>query len=36
MPVCGPAFTEISPKSAAVGTLRIANIVKYIEMLQAK
>jgi mono/diheme cytochrome c family protein len=36
MPVWGPVFNAISPKSDAVGTLRIANIVKYIETLQAK
>ena len=36
MPVWGPILSEISPKSEAVGTLRIANIVKYIESLQVK
>ncbi len=36
MPVWGPIFSEISPKSEAVGALRVANIVKYIETLQVK
>ncbi|HVP00771.1 MAG TPA: c-type cytochrome [Bryobacteraceae bacterium] len=36
MPVWGPIFTEISPKSDAVGALRVTNIVRYIETLQAK
>lgn len=36
MPVWGPIFTEISPKSDAVGALRVTNIVRYIETLQVK
>lgn len=36
MPVWGPVLSEISPKSEAIGALRIANIVKYIETLQVK
>jgi mono/diheme cytochrome c family protein len=36
MPVWGPILSEISPKSEALGALRIANLVKYIETLQEK
>jgi len=36
MPVWGPYLSYVSPKSEAVGALRIANIVKYIETLQAR
>lgn len=36
MPVWGPILSEISPKSEAVGALRVANIVNYIETLQVK
>jgi len=36
MPVWGPYLSYVSPKSEAVGALRIANIVKYIETLQVK
>lgn len=36
MPVWGPILSEISPKSDAIGALRIANIAKYIETLQVK
>jgi len=34
MPIWGPFFSELSPKSEALGTLRITNIVKYIQSLQ--
>jgi len=36
MPIWGESFSEISPKGEAIGTLRIANIVKYIASLQVK
>jgi len=36
MPIWGESFAEISPKGEAIGTLRIANIVKYIASLQVK
>jgi len=36
MPVWGPFFSDVSPKSDALGTLRITNIVTYIESLQVK
>jgi mono/diheme cytochrome c family protein len=36
MPVWGPFFTELSPRGEAIGTLRITNIVNYIESLQLK
>jgi mono/diheme cytochrome c family protein len=36
MPIWGPIFTEISPRSEALGTLRITNVVRYLESIQAK
>jgi hypothetical protein len=36
MPIWGPFFSELSPKSEALGTLRITNIVSYIQSLQIK
>ena len=36
MPVWGSIFSELSPKSDTMSALRIANIVNYIETLQAK
>jgi mono/diheme cytochrome c family protein len=36
MPVWGAFFSELSPKSEAMATLRVTNIVKYIESLQVK
>lgn len=36
MPIWGPFFTELSPSSEALGTLRITNIVTYIQSLQFK
>jgi hypothetical protein len=29
-------FFEISPKSEAIGALRVVNVVKYIQSLQVK
>jgi len=36
MPIWGPFLANVSPKSDALGVLRVANIVKYIESLQVK
>ena len=36
MPIWGTIFSELSPKSEALGTLRITNIVRYIQSLQVK
>ena len=36
MPIWGTFFSDLSPKSEAIGTLRITNIVTYIRSLQAK
>lgn len=36
MPVWGPILSDLSPKSEGMSALRIANIVNYIETLQAK
>jgi mono/diheme cytochrome c family protein len=36
MPVWGPFFVDLSPRGEAIGTLRITNIVKYIESIQVK
>lgn len=36
MPVWGPILCELSPKSEGMDTLRIANIVKYIETIQVR
>lgn len=36
MPVWGSILSELSPKSEGMSALRIANIVNYIETLQAK
>lgn len=36
MPIWGQFFTEMSPRSEALGTLRITNIVTYVQSLQAK
>ncbi|MGD1095013.1 MAG: cytochrome c [Bryobacteraceae bacterium] len=36
MPIWGPFFTELSPVGEALGTLRITNIVTYIQSLQTK
>jgi mono/diheme cytochrome c family protein len=36
MPIWGTFFSDLSPKSEAIGTLRITNVVTYIRSLQAK
>jgi mono/diheme cytochrome c family protein len=36
MPIWGTFFSDLSPSGEAFGTLRITNIVSYIQSLQAK
>lgn len=36
MPIWGAFFEQLSPKDDAVATLRITNLVNYIESIQAK